>query len=229
MTAYPITLGVSRPYWGPVKKRQVLGQVSDDAETYIFQRDDYTCQCCGFRALKYQKLLHINGDSRDFTDTNVITTCVFCYQCFHLDQVSKMGSGVLIWLPELSQVELNHVMRAIYVARVAMGKIAETARYAYEQLIRRSDEAKRRLGSHDPEALAIVMRDFLTTPQYNQLQARIDGIRLMPLDKRMIYHQNTQQNEFAGILVHWRSKEGPFADVPVQKWAELFEPIAELA
>ena len=31
-----------------------------------------------------------------------------------------MGSGILIWLPEVGQAELNHLVRAIYVARIGI-------------------------------------------------------------------------------------------------------------
>lgn len=226
MTAYPLSLGVRRPQWGAVNTNRAMGQISGDAEAHIFQRDNHTCQCCGFRAEKYQKVLHINGDSRDFQDENVLTTCVFCHQCFHLEDVAKMGSGMLIWLPEMDQATLNHMMRAIYIARVAQGALADTARATYQALISRGEDAKKRLGSTDPGALAIVMRDFLTNQQYAQMQKKLDGIRLLPLDRRMIMEGSLEVNHFPSILAHWRSKSGPFAEIPVQEWAELFKQMA---
>ncbi len=225
MKAYPITLGVTRPNWGKPNTARIAGDISEEAEAHIFKRDDHTCQCCGFRAEKYQKILHINGDARDFREENVLTACVFCHQCFHLEDVAKMGSGMLVWLPEIEQAALHHLMRAIYIGRVAQGPLADTARSTYEKLLKRGEEAKRRLGSTDPGALALVMRDFLTTQTYHQLQKQLDGIRLLPLDRRMVMDGTLEFNQFPQILAYWRSKAGPFATTPVQEWATLFQPI----
>jgi intracellular multiplication protein IcmJ len=226
MKAYPITLGVARPQWGPVSTKRAVGQISDDAVTHVFNRDEHTCQCCGFRSEKYQKILHLNGDSRDFSGDNVLTTCVFCHQCFHLEDVAKMGSGMLVWLPEIEQADLHHMMRAIYVGRVAQGPLAEAARNAYETLLKRGEDTKKRLGSTDPAALAMVMRDFLTPQQYAQVQKKLDGIRLLPLDRRMVVDGTLEFNQFPQILAYWRSRNGPFAKIPVQDWATLFQAAA---
>ncbi len=226
MKAYPITLGVVRPNWGPPSTKRVLGQISEDAAGHIFERDGHTCQCCGFKSEKYHKVLHINGDARDFSDENTLTTCVFCHQCFHLEEVGKMGSGMLIWLPEISQSDLHHLTRAIYVGRVAQGPLADAARQAYESLLKRGEEAKKRLGSTDPAALALVMRDFLMPSQYAQLQKNLEGIRLLPLDRRMVVDGTLEFNQFPQILAYWRSRNGPFAKVPVQEWATLFQAVA---
>jgi intracellular multiplication protein IcmJ len=226
MKAYPITLGVARPHWGPTNTKRAVGQISDDAAQHVFKRDDHTCQCCGFKAEKYQKILHLNGDARDFDPDNTLTTCVFCHQCFHLEEVAKMGSGMLVWLPEIDQAELHHMMRAIYVGRVAQGPLADSARSAYETLLKRGDEAKKRLGSTDPAALALVMRDFLAASQYAQLQKRLEGIRLLPLDRRMVIDGTLEFNQFPQILAYWRSRNGPFAKIPVQEWATLFQAAA---
>lgn len=136
-----------------------------------------------------------------------------------------MGSGMLIWLPEADQTTLHHIMRAIYIGRVAQGPLADTARATYDVLLKRGDDAKRRLGSTDPSALALVMRDFLTTQTYQQLQKKLEGIRLLPLDRRMVMDAGLEFNQFPQILAYWRSKAGPFASTPVQEWATLFQPI----
>lgn len=203
----------------------------------VFRRDNHTCRCCGFQSGshkidpngrtiwedgKYQQLLHINGDTRDFSDKNVLTTCVFCYQCFDLDLVAKMQSGMLIWLPEASQADLHHLARAMYIGRVAQGQLADVSKQLYDHLRARGDEAKKRLGSTDPEALAIVMRDFLTGKEYQVLPKKLEGIRLLPLDRRMITEDGLEFNQFPSILAYWRSKAGPFAQMPVQEWANIF-------
>lgn len=228
MRYYPVTLGVVRPNWGkkPNGKR-ATGSIGNEADTAILRRDDYTCQCCGFRAEKYQQVLHLNGDRRDFTDDNVLTTCIFCHQCFDLFEVGKMDSGMLVWLPEIEQAQLHHIMRAVYLGRVAQGGLGEGARHVYSTLMARGDEARKRLGSTDPKSLALILRDFLTHKQYTDAQGRMDGIRLLPLDRRMVKQADgSDYNEFPQILAHWRSKNGPFAQMPAQDWGKLFGDIA---
>lgn len=221
MKLYPITLGVIRPNWNPAKTR-AIGRVTPEAREAVIQRDDHTCRCCGFRAEKHQQVLHINGDDRDFTESNTLTACVFCHQCFDLTEVDKMHSGMLIWLPEISQHDLHHLMRAIYIARVTQGPLAELARQTFDVLYARGDEAKKRLGSKDPGALALVMRDFLAGAEYQQTQNNLKGIRLLPLDRRMIKDGDAEINFFPQILAHWRSKTGPYGAMPAQDWPQLF-------
>lgn len=238
MKYHPITLGVRRINWSA---KNDPGRVKGDADgkirQRILQRDDHTCQCCGFRAEKFQQLLHLNGDTRDFRDDNLLTTCIFCHQCFDLNSVKDMDSGMLIWLPEITQASLHHLMRAVYISRVAQGAMAEASRAVLDALMKRGEEAKKRLGSTDPGALALVMKDFLTQKQYEQTQENLEGIRLLPLQKRMlpaslvsenIADQTAIENAFPTILAYWRSKNGPFGAAPAQDWPRLFKDIETL-
>lgn len=233
MKYHPITLGVKRINWSAKADNvRAKGDIGDEAKLRILNRDDHTCLCCGFRAEKYQKILHLNGDDRDMRDDNVLTACIFCHQCFDLTDVNAMDSGKLIWLPEISQANLHHLMRALYVARVTQGPLAEIARKTYETLLARGDEARKRLGSTDPGALALVMKDFLTQKQYENTQERLEGIRLLPLDRRMVPMQDEKggtYNEFPQILANWRSKNGPFGALPAQEWPRMFKDVLELA
>ena len=63
----------------------------------VFERDNYTCRCCGFVSQKYQEVLFQNGSPADAASGNMATACIFCHQCFNLDKVGEMRSGVLIW------------------------------------------------------------------------------------------------------------------------------------
>lgn len=224
MKYYPITLGVRRTNWS--NKGEAATRVADPqaASQAVFERDDHTCKCCGFKAKQWQKVLHLNGNTNDFSDKNVLTTCIFCHQCFDLEEAAKMESGMLIWLPEMSQADLNSLMRAVYVSRRAQGNINKLATKIIDLLYARGEEAKRRLGSDNPEALALVMRDFLTTAQYQHAQKALDGIRLLPLSKRTITspnpNDNATTNEFLIILGYWINNV--FKEVPPQNWTSLF-------
>ena len=187
----------------------------------IFERDQHVCQCCGFQSKKYQEILPKNGNAGDTAPANLLTVCFFCYQCFYLDSVSAMRSGVLIWLPEIEQTILHHLVRAIYVARISQGPIAESARKALDILMGRREEAKKRILTDDPYILSTVMRDYLMENHYAMKDKKLAGIRLLPLDRRIIKEADLEFNQFPQILAYWRSKEGPFSGKTPPQWIAL--------
>lgn len=226
MRYHPITLGVKRTNWSKttVTNPGVPNAELDKARNKIFIRDEHTCQCCGFKSQKYQQILYLDHDERNVSDQNCLTTCSFCHQCFDLSQIEKMQSGMLIWLPEIGQAALHHIMRAIYIARVSQGPLASAAKSTIDEFYKRSDEVKKRLGSSDPSALALVLQDFLSHKQYEKAADQLRGVRLLPLDRRMVADEATpelQINEFAAMLVYWRGKNGPFADFNPSQWPIL--------
>ncbi len=192
-------------------------------------RDDNTCQCCGFQSKKYQEILFVNNDKTDHTDDNLKTVCIFCYQCFNLDQINTMRSGVLLWLPEISQADLHHIARAIYVARISQGPIADAARKSLDALMARRAAVKERIGTDDPYILSMVLQDYLTDAHYNNRAKKIEGIRLFPLDRRIIKEADLEFNQFPQILAYWRSKDGPFGGKTPQKWFDIYHQVQKAA
>jgi intracellular multiplication protein IcmJ len=195
----------------------------------IQARDKNTCRFCGFKSGKYQQVHFLNGNKRDYRPDNAATICLFCAQCFALEQVGAMRSGLLIWLPELGQGALHHVMRAVFVARISPGVMAEAGRQAFEALQARREEARARLGTDDPGLLGTALQDYLEEGPYAKRKAKLDGIRLLPMDRRVIKEADMEFNQFPQILAYWRSKDGPFSGALPATWAESFQEIAGLA
>ena len=204
-------------------------ELSAEKKQAIFNRDNQTCQCCGFKSQKYQEVLYLDGDEQNLSDSNLKTTCIFCYQCFNIDKISIMRSGVLLWLPEIKQADLHHIARAIYVARISQGPIADAARKSLDALMARREEVKRRLGTDDPYILATVLKDYLTDSNYKNRSEKIEGIRLFPLDRRIIKEAALEFNQFPQILAYWRSKDGPFGGKTPQKWFDIYHQIQKTA
>jgi intracellular multiplication protein IcmJ len=200
-----------------------------DLRQKIFERDDHTCRYCGFRALKYQEVQPVNGMADDLRPENLATACIFCHQCFNLDRVGQMRSGVLIWLPEVSQVDLHHIARAVYVARVSQVPASEASKRILEILMRRREEVKRRLGSEDPQLLSLVFREYLTARHYGLREKKLEGVRLFPLDRRIIREADLEFNQFPQILAYWRSKDGPFGSRMPQQWLDMHRDIVRKA
>jgi intracellular multiplication protein IcmJ len=195
---------------------------SDELKNKVLQRDDYTCRYCGFQSRKYQEINFIGkGDKATGVD-DYATACTFCHQCFHIERIDRMQSGAVIWLPEVGQAALHHICRAIYVARISQGPMADAARDAMEALLSRKEEAKARLGTDSPRVLATVLQDFLETAEYKNRNTKFKNFRILPLDRRIIREGDLEFNQFPQILAYWRSKDGPYGDMPPRKWAEQF-------
>jgi len=223
MKKLPISLGIGRVALGA--QISSVKAVNPDIKQKVFDRDNFTCRCCGFESQKYQDVLFRNGNVRDTDPKNMVTTCIFCHQCFNLDRVGEMRSGVLIWLPEIEQYQLHHMLRAVYVARIAQGPIAEAARKTFDVLMQRRDEVKNRLGSDDPFILASVLRDYVSPAAYKVRNKKLDGIRLLPLDRRIIKEADLEFNQFPQILAYWRSKAGPFGGKLPKTWVDLYKDV----
>src|SRR5688572_14211399 len=133
MNFLPVTLGIARVPGSPQTASgpgAASAGLSADIRQKILERDQHTCRFCGFKSQKYQDVHAMNGNLADTRMENLVTACIFCHQCFDLEKTSAMRSGVLIWLPEISQAELHHIARAVYVARISQGSMAESAKAA---------------------------------------------------------------------------------------------------
>ena len=208
-----------------VLRQRSKNKLSQAKQNEILKRDDYTCHYCQFRAEKYQHIHYFDGNSKNEANSNLVTTCIFCNQCFNLDDVASMGSGVLIWLPEISQTDLNNLARAIYIARISQGVMADTAKAMLEVIMVRREEAKQRIGTDDPYVLATVLGDLLSKQVYDRRHDKLDGVRLFPLDRRKVKESGLEFNQFPQILAFWRSKHGPFQGHPPLEWLPRYKDL----
>ncbi len=187
------------------------------------RRDDFTCRFCGFHAVQYQRVVPWEGEDPPFA-----TACSFCEQCLALDRAGLAGAGLLIWLPEIGQADLHHIARAAYVARTTDNELAAAATRALDGLVARRADAKKRLGSDDPLLLATVMHEMLDDKEYARAASKLDGVRLMPLNKHLMRTpKGALIDQFPQILKYWASPAGPYARLPVDSWADLFKTASQ--
>jgi len=229
MAYLPITLGIkdqasnANSYDESSKSEGLSAEVKQK----ILEKDNHTCRFCGFKAKKYQEIHYIDGNHQNLRTDNLATACIYCHQCFDLEKVAQMRSGMLIWLPEIDQGTLNHIARAIFVSRISQGSMAETATEALNILRERRQQAQSRIHTDDPFVLSIVMRDFLTSKHYNMRENKLEGIRLLPLDRRIIKEGDLEFNQFPQILAYWRSKAGPFGEKVPNQWKNFYASLAK--
>lgn len=203
-------------------------RVSEDLRNQVLARDENACRYCGFKARKYQEVTFIGQKDGETKPEHYATACIFCHQCFHLEKIDRMQSGAIIWLPEIGQALLHHICRAIYVARISRGPMADAARDAMEALLARKEAAVNRLGTDSPKILSTVLQDFLEVSEYKNRLNKLKGFRILPLDRRIIKEGELEFNQFPQVLAYWRSKEGPFGELPPRKWVELFYQIKDI-
>ena len=221
-----MSLGVARP-----EDRKRLAEAAGSNEFHAFkqsvlERDSHSCALCSFESKKYQDIAPKQGVAVDkalkLKAEDWQTLCQFCHQARQVDIAASMGSGVLLWMPEIAQEELNHIARALYVARVSQGPLADAARRIMEAFMKRREACKQRIGTDDPVLLTTVMSDYLEDKHYGTVAKKLDGVRLFPLDRRMVQEGEVQFNQFPQILAYWRSKEGPFSDHLPGQWIEHY-------
>ncbi|NQZ13749.1 MAG: HNH endonuclease [Alphaproteobacteria bacterium] len=227
MNSIPIILGIAGQSGAQTSVEK--SPLTPDIKQQVLERDNHTCQFCGFHSKKYQDVHQIDHDPSNVKMDNLVTSCIFCHQCFDLEKTAQMRSGVLVWLPEIEQTQLSHIARSIYVARISQGSMADTAKKALEIIMARREEAKNRVQTDDPFVLAHVMRDFLGPKHYSMRDEKLKGLRLFPLDRRIIKEQDLEFNQFPQILAYWRSKDGPFGGKVPSQWKNFYAELKQAA
>ena len=129
----------------------------------VLRRDRYRCQFCGFQANQYQDVINLDGDFSNNKITNLVTACCFCTQCFFIESVGigGYGGGVLIYLPEMRQQELNSLCHVLFCAITNNTGYKTTAQTLYRVLKQRAQNIEEKFGegSSDPSVLGQLIID----------------------------------------------------------------------
>jgi len=115
----------------------------------VFERDAYTCQFCGFQAKEFQEVINFDGNYTNNRLSNMGTACCFCTQCLFLQVVGldEMSGGQLIFLPEMSQADLNSFCHVLFCAMGNNTGYQDSAQAIYRSLKFRSQQIENKFGS----------------------------------------------------------------------------------
>jgi len=219
------------PY-GAVRGLYAVGpEVAPSVRRAVLARDLDCCRFCGFQSAKHQQAVALADDLRDVAA--LATACVFCEQVACVDTVPSRRSGVLVWLPEVGQAELNAVARVLYVCRVRQDELAARARALLDKIVDRRPKAETAFGSADAAVLAKRLRTEAEGKAGAGSLGRdwmARGLRLFPLDRRLVTEGELQYNQFPQVLDFWRSRNGPLRpEVAPEALAAAEEKLAVIA
>ena len=147
-------------------------------ETKVLTRDQYTCRFCGF-----QDVVNLDADYNNNKLSNIVTACCFCAQCFFLESVGVggYGGGTLIYLPEMTQTELNSLCHVLFCAITNDRGYKSSAQTIYLGFKVRSQQVEDKFGegTSDPSIFGHLLID---TPNLSdeKLAKVLTGIRLLP-------------------------------------------------
>jgi intracellular multiplication protein IcmJ len=145
---HELSLAVNLSGWRAFVRRKE-DKAFPPVQKRIFERDQYTCQYCGFQAKEYQEIVNLDGNYANNKLSNMITACCFCSQCLFLQSmgIEEMGGGQLIYLPEISQNDLNSFCHVLFCAMENNTGYQDSAQSIYRSLKFRSQIIENKFGA----------------------------------------------------------------------------------
>jgi intracellular multiplication protein IcmJ len=181
-------------------------------EEKVFKRDRYTCQFCGFQAHVFQEVVNIDGSYQNNKLSNLATACSFCSQCFFIESVGVggFGGGDIIYLPEMTQTELNSLCHVLFCAITNDTGYKSVAQTIYRGLKERTHVVEQKLGegTSDPAILGHliidsgkvkseitkqIFKDLRLLPSRAKFRKHIEGWATQALEEMAVQKKSTAQ------------------------------------
>jgi hypothetical protein len=154
----------------------------------ILKRDKNTCRFCGYHGHALE-VINYDNNYKNNQPNNLLTACVFCARCTLLDsyKLDYSGGDCIIYLPELSQTQLNQLVRLLFVeaSKEANSEAAYNAKTILAKFLDRAtwldEKAKARLSHpglflyylHDNNKNIDFINKLRWLPDMNEYQAAI--------------------------------------------------------
>ncbi len=149
----------------------------------VYQRDYYTCQYCSFQARQYQEVVNLDGNYANNKLSNMVTACCFCSQCLFIQSVGvdEMGGGQLVYLPEMSQADLNSFCHVLFCAMGNGTGYQESAQAIYRSFKFRSQQIESKFGSgtSNPSVFGQLVLEYRANNPDSHVNV-LENIRLLP-------------------------------------------------
>lgn len=177
----------------------------------ILERDDHTCQFCGFRSLKWQEVHHVDDNHSNNNPENLVTTCSLCHSCHHVGLSGLMMKGIMIYIdPSLgvTQAEINQLIRTMWIGEKSSNKELSMACISIgSRLYKQSVAARSILGITDAHALGEFLL-ALDDDRYKKRGKKLEGVYFYPF-----------KDAYKKQLGHWEKEV--FANVNSNDWHDI--------
>lgn len=173
--------------WNLYAKRQ-SDPVFAKFEKTVLERDSGKCVYCGFSASSGMMVVNRDHDYTNNKLSNLATSCPFCQQCLFLEAAGhyQPGGGTIVYLPEMSQAQLNALSHVLF-ASIVNGSMHARSSDSYIQSIKlRASIVEKHLGKNmsTPAFLGQILIDTPTADLELRKNKMFKYLRLLPsLDK----------------------------------------------
>lgn len=177
---YPVELKIQPGNWRIFAARKTQQNFPSFSEK-VFRRDNYTCQFCGFQAREFQEVINLDQNYYNNKLANMVTACCFCTQCFFLESVGvSYGGGTLIYLPDITQANLNSFCHVLFCAITNDTGYRATAQSVYRTFKFRSQIVEQQFGegTSDPSVFSQLLFD--TQQDMANHKDLLINLRLLP-------------------------------------------------
>lgn len=147
---------------------------------HVLERDMNTCQFCGFIADKWQDVHHLDGNHTNNAEENLVTACRLCHLVFHTGFVGANKMARLIWAPDFTQFELNHLIRTLWIGQRGTSKeirqASGAALFALDQMV---DVLSHVAGFSCPRLLVNQLMNMPAQELQQAYSSQMNGLRLV--------------------------------------------------
>lgn len=180
---YPLHLAANPESWRLFSVRKT-DEGFQNYRNHVLERDQFTCQFCGFQATQYQEIINLDNNYRNNKLTNMVTACCFCSQCFFLEAVGKddYGGGILVYLPDISQNDLDGFCHVLFCAMYNATSYRNDAQNIYRSFKLRAQIVDKQLGEgmSDPVALGRMLIEATEEQRAEITKKVLTPLRLLP-------------------------------------------------
>lgn len=184
---YPLDLNVGAEAWHLFNTRRSDPAFQPFAKT-IWARDDYRCQYCSFQSKTNLEVVNIDHNYLNNDPHNLITACPLCQQCLFIEMAGKLeiGGGVMIYLPEMTQNQLNALCHVLFCAVATSSSYMTKAHDILNNLRLRAQPVEQQYGENLSQP-ALLGQILIDTPASNMEEMKKNlfaSLRLLPsMDK----------------------------------------------